>query len=56
MSRRKKINKIEIELDPKFKDKTISKFVNVIMLDGKKTKAEKILYTILNKISQEKKN
>ena len=55
MSRRKKINKREIELDPKFKDKTISKFVNVVMLDGKKTIAEKILYSILDKISKEKK-
>jgi len=32
MSRRKKINKREIELDPKYKDKIISKFVNVVML------------------------
>tara|TARA_B100001146_G_C15978484_1_gene347318 strand:+ start:221 stop:691 length:471 start_codon:yes stop_codon:yes gene_type:complete len=55
MSRRKKINKREIELDPKYKDKIISKFVNVVMLDGKKTTAEKILYSILEKISKEKK-
>ena len=55
MSRRKKINKRKIDLDPKFKDKTISKFVNVIMLDGKKTIAEKILYSILERISKEKK-
>ena len=55
MSRRKKINKREIELDPKFKDKIISKFINIIMLDGKKTKAEKILYFTLDKISKEKK-
>ena len=56
MSRRKKINKREIELDPRFKDKIISKFINIIMLDGKKTTAEKILYSILDKISKEKKN
>ena len=55
MSRRKKINKREIELDPRFKDKIISKFINIIMLDGKKTIAEKILYSILDKISKEKK-
>ena len=55
MSRRKKINKREIELDPKFKDKIISKFINIIMLDGKKTTAEEILYSILDKISKEKK-
>ena len=55
MSRRKKINKREIELDARYKDRIISKFVNVVMLDGKKTTAEKILYSILEKISKEKK-
>ncbi len=55
MSRRKKTYKREIELDPRFKDKTVSKFVNVVMLDGKKTTAEKILYSNLDKISKEKK-
>ena len=55
MSRRKKINKREIELDARYKDRIISKFVNVVMLDGKKTTAEKIFYSILDKISKEKK-
>ena len=55
MSRRKKINKREIELDSRFKDKNITKFINIIMLDGKKAIAEKILYSILDKISKEKK-
>ena len=55
MSRRKKINKREIELDSRFKDKNITKFINIIMLDGKKTIAEQILYFILDKISKEKK-
>ena len=55
MSRRKKINKRKIELDPRFKDELISKFINIIMLDGKKAIAEKILYSILDKISKEKK-
>ena len=55
MSRRKKINKREIELDSRFKDKNISKFINIIMLDGKKATAEEILYSILDKISKEKK-
>tara|TARA_B100000949_G_scaffold81996_1_gene73302 strand:+ start:2055 stop:2525 length:471 start_codon:yes stop_codon:yes gene_type:complete len=55
MSRRKKINKREIELDARYKDRIISKFVNVVMFDGKKTTAEKIFYSILDKISKEKK-
>ena len=53
--RKKKINKREIELDARYKDRIISKFVNVVMLDGKKTTAEKIFYSILDKISKEKK-
>ena len=52
MSRRKKINKREIELDSRFKDKNISKFINIIMLDGKKTIPEQIFYFILEKISK----
>ena len=55
MSRRKKINKREIDLDARYKDRIISKFVNIVMLDGKKTTAEKIFYSILDKISKEKK-
>ena len=55
MSRRKKTNKRKIELDPRFKDEIISKFIKIIMLDGKKAIAEKILYSILDKISKEKK-
>ena len=55
MSRRKKINKRVIELDARYKDRIISKFVNIVMLDGKKTTAEKIFYSILDKISKEKK-
>ena len=55
MSRRKKINKREIEPDPRYKDKTISKFVNVVMLDGKKTTAEKIIYDALDEIKNKTK-
>ena len=55
MSRKKKINKREIEADPKYNDTVITKFTNVLMLDGKRTIAEKILYATLEKISKEKK-
>ena len=55
MSRRKKINKRELESDPRYKDTTISKFVNIIMLDGKKTTAEKIVYTALDKLQAKSK-
>lgn len=44
MSRRHRAEKREILPDPKFGDMTLSKFMNVIMLDGKKSVAEKIVY------------
>ena len=52
MSRRRAAIKREVLPDPKFKDKIITKFMNGIMLDGKKSKAEKIIYgafEIINK-------
>ena len=55
MSRKRRKNKKEIVADPKYKDNIVSKFINVLMLDGKKSVAEKIFYSILSKISNEKK-
>ena len=42
--RRRKAKKIEILPDPKFKDTQVTKFVNNLMLDGKKSTAFKIFY------------
>ncbi len=44
MSRKGHIAKRKILPDPKFHDKLISKFVNKIMLQGKKSTAESIVY------------
>ncbi|EFL90036.1 30S ribosomal protein S7 [Ahrensia sp. R2A130] len=44
MSRRHRAEKREILPDPKFGDLVLSKFMNSIMLDGKKSKAEAIVY------------
>ena len=44
MSRRHKAEKREINPDPKFGDLIVSKFMNAIMLDGKKSVAESIVY------------
>jgi len=44
MSRRHRAEKREILPDPKFNDLVLSKFMNAIMLDGKKSTAEKIVY------------
>ena len=55
MSRRKKNIKKEILEDPKYKNIIVSKFINILMQHGKKTIAEKILYSTLEKISTQKK-
>jgi len=44
MSRKGHIPKRKILPDPKFHDKLISKFVNKVMLSGKKSTAEHIVY------------
>ena len=44
MSRRHRAEKREINPDPKFGDLVITKFMNAIMFDGKKSVAERIVY------------
>lgn len=44
MSRRRRVDKRVIVPDPKFHDKIVAKFINDLMLDGKKAVAEKITY------------
>lgn len=53
MSRRHAAEKREILPDPKFGDVTLNKFMNNLMLDGKKSAAEKIVYGALD-IMEEK--
>ena len=48
MSRRHRAEKREILPDPKFGDLVLSKFMNAIMLDGKKSVAESIVYGALD--------
>ncbi|MBN1586630.1 MAG: 30S ribosomal protein S7 [Candidatus Omnitrophica bacterium] len=43
--RRRRANRREIIPDPRYGSKLISKFVNAIMLKGKKAKAERIVYS-----------
>jgi small subunit ribosomal protein S7 len=42
--RRRRKAKREILSDPKFSSKVIGKFINMVMLEGKKSTAEKIVY------------
>lgn len=44
MSRRHAAEKRKILPDPKFKDLVVAKFMNCLMLDGKKSAAERIVY------------
>ena len=50
MSRRRRPEKREILPDPKFGDQILSKFMNSVMLDGKKSVAEKIVYNALDRV------
>jgi small subunit ribosomal protein S7 len=50
MPRRREVPKREILPDPKFGSPDVTKFVNVIMLDGKKAVAERIVYGALAQI------
>jgi small subunit ribosomal protein S7 len=47
MSRRHRAEKREIQPDPKFGDRDLTKFMNYIMVDGKKSAAEAIIYGAL---------
>ena len=57
MSRRHSAEKREINPDPKFGDLVVTKFMNAIMLHGKKSVAETIVYgafdVVQNKTKQE---
>jgi small subunit ribosomal protein S7 len=44
MPRRREVPKRQILPDPKYKDKLVAKFINTIMLHGKKSTAENIIY------------
>ena len=44
MPRRREVPKRVILPDPKYHDRLLAKFMNCIMLDGKKSTAERIVY------------
>jgi len=47
MPRRRVVGQRKILPDPKFGSQLLAKFMNVVMLDGKKSTAEKIVYGAL---------
>ena len=52
MSRKRKAPVRKVYPDPKFHSEVVSKFINSIMYDGKRSTAEKILYDALDKIKE----
>ncbi len=50
MARRRRPEKREILPDPRFGDVVLSKFMNLVMYEGKKSVAEAIVYTALESI------
>ena len=56
MSRRRSAIKREVLPDAKYKDIIITKFMNKVMLDGKKSTAEKIVYGAFEIISNKTKS
>ena len=52
MSRRHSADKREVLPDPKFGDIVLSRFMNVLMYDGKKSTAERIVYAAMDTIKR----
>jgi small subunit ribosomal protein S7 len=52
MARRRRAEKRQVLPDPKFGEIVVTKFQNVLMYDGKKSAAERILYGVLEKIQK----
>jgi len=55
MSRRRRAEKREIMPDPKFGDMVLTKFMNSVMKDGKKSVAEHLVYGALDDIERKAK-
>ncbi len=52
MSRRHAAEKREVLPDPKFGDLVVTKFMNALMLDGKKSTVERIIYGAFDRIQE----
>jgi len=52
MPRRRVVAKREVLPDPKFGNKTLAKFMNHLMRDGKKSVAERIVYGALDRVQE----
>jgi len=51
--RKQAAKKLPLAPDPKFGDKTVTRFINCMMWDGKKSIAQKIFYDAMEKIKKD---
>ena len=54
--RTKRANKKILDSDPIYKSRLVTKMINMLMVDGKKSIARSFLYEVLNKLSEDKKD
>ncbi len=52
MPRRREVPKRVVLPDPKFNDRLLAKFINSLMLDGKRSTAERIVYAALDLVNE----
>ena len=53
MSRRRRAEKLKITPDPKYNNVEISRFINKVMMNGKKTVAQRIVYDAFEQMERE---
>jgi small subunit ribosomal protein S7 len=56
MPRRREVEKRRTDPDPKFHDRMVGRFTNVLMLKGKKSIAERIVYGAFDVIERKTRN
>ena len=56
MPRRREVPKRKVEPDPKYSDRLVGRFMTVVMRDGKKSVAERIIYGAFDIIENKTKN
>jgi len=54
MARRRVAARRQVLPDPKFGSELLARFINMVMVDGKKSVAERILYGALDQVAQRK--
>lgn len=53
MSRRRKASKKQLAADPRYKSPLVNSLINIVMWDGKKSIAQKIVYGAFERVSEE---